>query len=369
MLMIGIWGLMLLGTLGSEYATRGFVAAGFGVLLGTVGMNTAGYVRGTAGLPYLLDGISPIPAMIGLLASGQILTLATKDYIIEEGGSRSVSLRRIATGCIGTFRYPGVLLRGTLIGIILGLVPGVGSAVSNLISYSETRRTAKDSHTFGTGNPKGVIGAESAVASGEGGSVATMLALGIPGHGAVAVLLAAFMMHNVVAGPSLIRQHKDMVYAIILNNMLQAVVLLGVGLVFIYIVSNVVKLRTRYIVPAVLVLATMGTYSINGTLSGPVTLFAFTLLGVAMLRFRYPVSATVVGLLLGRMLETNAILSYQVSGGSAAYILERPGAIAILAAMCLSLCFNAWSKHRRAKREASRGEAMASATTRVGVHG
>jgi putative tricarboxylic transport membrane protein len=176
-------------------------------------------VRGTAGLPYLLDGISPIPAMIGLLASGQILTLATKDYIIEEGGSRSVSFRRIAKGCMGTFRYPGVLLRGTLIGIILGLIPGVGSAVSNLISYSETRRTAKDAHTFGTGNPKGVIGAESAVAGGEGGSVATMLALGIPGHGAVAVLLAAFMMHNVVAGPSLIRQHKDMVYAIILNNM------------------------------------------------------------------------------------------------------------------------------------------------------
>jgi putative tricarboxylic transport membrane protein len=177
------------------------------------------------------------------------------------------------------------------------------------------------------------------------------------------------MMHNVVAGPSLIRQHKDMVYAIILNNMLQAVVLLAVGLVFIYIVSNVVKLRTRYIVPAVLVLATMGTYSINGTLSGPVILFAFTVLGVAMIRFRYPVSAKVVGVLLGRMLETNAILSYQVSGGSAAYILDRPGAIAILAAMVLSLGFNGWLKYRRAKRAASRDQGVASATTRVGVHG
>jgi putative tricarboxylic transport membrane protein len=368
MLVIGIWGLMLLGTLGSEYATRGILAAGFGVLLGTVGMNTAGYVRGTAGLPYLLDGISPIPAMIGLLASGQILTLATKDFIIEEGGSRSVSFRRIAKGCLGTFKYPGVLLRGTIVGIVLGIVPGVGSAISNLISYSETRRASKDAETFGTGNPKGVIGAESAVASGEGGSVATMLALGIPGHGAVAVLLAAFMMHNVVAGPSLIRQHKDMVYAIILNNMFQAACLLVVGLVFVYIVSNIVRLRTRYVVPAVLVLATMGTYSIDGTLSGPVTLFAFTLLGVAMIRFRYPVSATVVGLLLGRMLETNAILSYQVSGGDASYVLERPAAVAIVAAMFLSIGFNAWKKRRRARQESSR-DTLTSATPQVGARG
>jgi putative tricarboxylic transport membrane protein len=157
------------------------------------------------------------------------------------------------------------------------------------------------------------------------------------------------MMHNVVAGPSLIRQHKDLVYAIILNNMLQAAALLAVGLVFIYIVSNVVRLRTRYIVPAVLVLATMGTYSIDGTLSGPVTLFAFTVLGVVMIRYRYPVSATVVGLLLGRMLETNAVLSYQVSGGSPAYILERPAAVGVLAAMVLSMSWNAYTKRRRAR--------------------
>jgi hypothetical protein len=125
------------------------------------------------------------------------------------------------------------------------------------------------------------------------------------------------MMHNVVAGPSLIRQHKDMVYAIILYNMLQAVVLLAVGLVFIYIVSNVVKLRTRYIVPAVLVLATMGTYSINGTLSGPVTLFAFTVLGVAMIRFRYPVSATVVGLLIGRLVLADCVARFSEPGREA----------------------------------------------------
>jgi putative tricarboxylic transport membrane protein len=347
MFAVALWGLVLIGSLGSEYVTRGILAGTFGILLGTIGMNTAGFLRGTMGIPNLLDGISPIPAMIGLLAAGQLLSLVTKDYIVDAGSARSVSLRRILAGCWGTFKYPGVLLRGTLIGIVMGIIPGTGSAVANLISYAETKRTAKDSATFGQGNPKGVIGAEAAVASGEGGSMATMLTLGIPGHGAVAVLLAAFMMHNVVAGPSLIRQHKPMVYAIILNNILEAIVLLGVGLGFIYLASNVVRLRTRYIVPVVLILAIMGTYSMDGTISGPVTLFVFTLIGAVMVRYRYPVAATVVGLLLGRMLETQAIMSYELSGGSPAYILQRPGAIAILAVMALSIGMSAWSKHRQ----------------------
>jgi putative tricarboxylic transport membrane protein len=347
---VALWGLILLGSLGSEYVTRGILAAIVGILFGTVGMNTAGYIRGTMGIPYLLNGISPIPAMIGLLAAGQLLTLATKDYIVDSGGtSRSVSFRGILKGCLGTFKYPTVLLRGTFVGIAMGIVPGVGSAISNLISYAITKRFSKDSETFGTGNPKGVIGAESAVASGEGGSMATMLALGIPGHGAVAVLLAAFMMHNVVAGPSLIREHKDMVYAIILNNMLQAFVLLGVGLAFIYVASNVVRVRTRFIVPVVLVLATMGTFSIDGTIGGPITLFVFAIIGVGMVRYKYPVSAAVVGLLLGRTLETNAVLSYQISGGSLAYFVHRPGAIAIFGVMVLSLAITAWSKARRDK--------------------
>ena len=349
MFAVAVWGLMLLGSLGSEYVTRGLLAAAFGILLGTIGMNTAGYLRGTFGIPYLLDGISPIPAMIGLLAAGQLLTLVTKDYIVDAGGTRSVSLRRILSGCWGTFRYPGVLVRGTCIGIVMGVIPGVGSAVANLISYAETKRAAKDSATFGHGNPKGVIGSEAAVASGEGGSMATMLTLGIPGHGAVAVLLAAFMMHNVVAGPSLIRQHKPIVYAVILNNILESIVLLGVGLGFIYVASNVVRVRTRYIVPVVFILAIMGTYSMDGTTTGPITLFVFTLIGAVMVRYKYPVAATVVGLLLGRMLETQAIMSYELSGGSPAYILQRPGAIAIFAVMALSLGASAWTRHRRSR--------------------
>ena len=318
-------------------------------------MNTAGYLRGTMGIPYLLDGISPIPAMIGLLAAGQLLTLVTQDFIVDAGSARTVSLRRILAGCWSTFKYPGVLLRGTLIGIVMGIIPGVGSAVANLISYAETKRAAKDSDTFGQGNPKGVIGAEAAVASGEGGSMATMLTLGIPGHGAVAVLLAAFMMHNVVAGPSLIRQHKPLVYAMILNNILESIVLLGVGLGFIYVASNVVRLRTRYIVPVVLILAIMGTYAMDGTIAGPVTLFVFTADrrrddalplsgGGGRRRLAARTHAGDAGDPVLRADRRFAVL-YSAAG---------PGAIGILLVMALSLGISAWSKRRNRRTAGSR---------------
>jgi putative tricarboxylic transport membrane protein len=139
-----------------------------------------------------------------------------------------------------------------------------------------------------------------------------------------------------------------LVYALIINNLIQSVVLLGVGLVFIYLASNVVKVRTRYIVPVVLILAIIGTYSIDGTIAGPVTLFAFALLGVGMVRFHYPVSATVVGILLGRTLETQAIRTYQMSGGSFEYLVKQPIAMGILVVMLLSVGRAAWSRRRKA---------------------
>lgn len=346
MFVIGIWGLLLLGSLGGTYVSRGLLAVAFGILLGTVGMNTAGFIRGTMGMPELLDGISTVPAMLGLLAASQLLGMAARDYVIRGKEMRRISLRRILDGCWGTFRYTGLMLRGSVIGIIIGALPGVGSSIANLLAYADAKRAAKDPEEFGRGNPAGVVASESAVASGEGGSMATMLALGIPGGGATAILLAAFMMHNIVPGPSFIDQQKDMAYAIILNNIVQGIALLFVGIAFIYAASSVVRVRTRYMLPAVLAVCCLGTYSVDGSMAGPLTLFVFAIIGYLMVRFDYPVAAAVVGLVLGRLLETEFLRSMQVSGGDLSYVLERPAAIAIFALMVLSLAATAWSKRR-----------------------
>ena len=260
---------------------------------------------------------------------------------------------------MGSFKIPRAYQQKVLlIGIVIGAVPGVGSSLGNLIAYAETKRTSKDPSSFGKGNPKGVIAAESAVASSEGGSMATMLALGIPGGGATAILLAAFMMHNIVPGPQFIETQKDMVYAIILNNIVQAIVLLVVGIGFIYAVSNIVRVRTRFILPAILVIATMGTYAVEGSISGPITLFVFSLIGFLLVKFDYPVAAVVVGLLLGSMLETEFLRSYQLSGGDPTYLFQRPGAMALFAIMFFSMAMTAWGKRKQVRAEEAESAAM-----------
>ena len=347
---IAVWGLLLLGSLSGNSLPRGLLAGVFGVLLGTIGMNTAGFIRGTMGVPWLLDGIPTIPAMMGLLAASQLLGLINTSYLIEDEGLRKISMPKILSGVKMAVKEPKIIIRGTLIGVIVGSIPGVGSSISNLLSYSEAQRTSDDGESFGKGNPKGVIAAEAANSSSEGGAMATMLALGIPGGGATAILLAAFAMHNIVGGPSFIAQNKDIVYAIIFSNFAQAMLLFFVGLGFVYLAGYVVRVPLRFLIPSVLVVSVFGSYAIDGSASGPITLAVFSVLGWAMVRYDYPVAATVVGLLLGRLLEGNLLRSYQVSGGKLSYALERPGALFILALLVLSIVLSVISRARKKRR-------------------
>jgi putative tricarboxylic transport membrane protein len=227
--------------------------------------------------------------------------------------------------------------------------------VSNWLSYSEAKRTSKDPHSFGKGNIEGVIAAESANSSSEGGSMATMLALGIPGGGATAVLLAAFAMHNVVGGPDFIDKNKDVVYTIILSNVGQCLLLFPVGFLFIYFASSIVKVPLRFLIPVVLVAASFGAYAIDGSAAGPVTLLVFAIIGWVLARYKYPPAAVVVGMLLGGLLESEALKTMQLSAGHATYIFERPAAVGIFLLIILStgLTIRAKRKQRKAREAAT----------------
>lgn len=347
MLVIALWGILLLGSLAGKYMTRGILAGVFGLLLGTVGMNTAGYMRGTMGVPWLLDGIPIVPAMMGLLAASQLFNLVNSRFLIDDEAKRRISARKIFYGLKLAFRYPIVILRGSAIGVFIGAIPGVGSSISNLLSYAYTKRSDTHSESFGEGNPKGVVAAESANSSSEGGAMATMLALGIPGGGATAILLAAFAMHNIVGGPSFIANNQEIVYAILFSNFAQGILLMVVGIGFVFVACYVVRVPLRFLVPTVLVVACFGAYAVDGTMAGPVTLFVFSVMGWLMSRYGYPVAAAVVGLLLGGMIETQLLRSHQVSGGDLGYLFDRPAAMAIIVVILASMVFTAWSKRRK----------------------
>ena len=336
MLIVTLSGLTLIASLRGRHFSRGLMAGGFGILLGTIGVSARGAMRGTMGIDALLDGVPIVPALIGLFAAAELFNLSQSEYIVQNAEIREVGLRNVLRGMLRTFTYPMTLLRGSLFGAIIGTLPG-GHAIANLLSYSEARRGAKDPESFGRGDPRGVVAAESGNASSEGGSMATLLALGLPTGGATAIMLVAFDMHNITGGPQFMNAHKDIVYAVILSNLAQVIGLIFVGIPFIFAASYVIKVRIRAIIPIVLSLAVIGSYVLQQNLSGPVTLCIFAILGWFMQRFDYPVAATIVGLLLARLADGAMLRTWQLSGGDPAYLLTRPISLGLLALLFLSI--------------------------------
>ena len=337
MTVIILWGITLIASLSGDKLMKGLIAGTFGLLIGTIGYSEAGVSRGTMGVTYLLDGIPVIPAMMGMFAASELFRLVNCHYLVEDSAARRVSVREIFSGFAHSIRYPKVIIRGSLIGIFVGAVPGVGSSVSNLLSYISTRNSHPDPESFGKGNPAGVVASESANSTSEAGSMATLLALGIPGGGATAVMLAAFSLHNITGGPQFIREQTDIVYAIIFANFGQAFLLIVLGLMFIPVLANIVKVPMSYLIPSVLALATFGSFGLIGNLSGPVTVLVFAMVGWLFKRFDYSVPAAVIGLLLGRMADESMIYSYQISGGRWSYLLERPVTMLMLFLLAASM--------------------------------
>lgn len=331
MLLLMLWGLTLIAALRGRYMSRGLLSGLVGILIASMGLSPRDVMRGTFGLPQLLDGVPVVSAMIGLFAAGELFNLAGSTYLIQQADQRKVKIREIARGALQALHHPVVILRGLLIGATVGGLPGVGAAVCNLLSYAETRRSDKHPESFGTGNPKGVIAGEAGSASSEAGSMATLLALGIPGGASSAVMLAALSLHNVYGGPQFLASSKNIVYAIILNNLVQGAVMIVLGFALIGIMAHVIKIPLRVLIPTILALATFGSYSLSGNMVGPITMVAFGFVGWLMQRYDYSVPACVVGLILGRKVETTLLQTYQISGGGQiSYFLGRPIALTLL---------------------------------------
>jgi len=339
MFAVTVWGLTLIASLRGDHMSKGIVSGLFGLLLGTIGYNEMGVARGTMDIDILLDGIPAVPAMMGMFAASELFNLLNAKYIVEDESQRNVSIPKIFKGFKQSLKFPMINTRGSLLGILIGAVPGVGSSVANLLSYMETKRRDKNPESYGKGNPKGVMASESANSSSEAGSMATLLALGIPGGGATAVMLAVFAMNNITGGPTFIREQTDVVYSIIFANFGQVILLAILGLITIPFLASLVKVPIRLLVPSVMSLAVFGSYGLTGSMAGPYTVLVFAILGYVMKKYDYSVPGLVIGILLGKMAESELLHSHQISGGNLTYIFSRPITLVIIAFLLFSIFY------------------------------
>ena len=310
--MLSLVGLSYVASLSGRSTVRGLLMAGAGLLLATVGQDPAtARLRFTFGEPYLFEGLSLIPITTGLFAVPAVVLLMARPADLPPTAAPLDSPLR---GVRDTLERWRLTVRSSLIGVWVGLLPGLGGSVAQWIAYGQAQQLSREREQFGHGSIDGLIAASAVNNSKEGGSLVPTVAFGIPGSSAMAILLGAFIVTGLAPGPEMLGPHLNvtfgMVWTIVLAN------LLTVGLCFLFIrqLARIARLPGRLLAPFLLLLLSVGAYSANASPLDLLVLLIFGAVGLAAVRWGWPAPPLLLGLVLGPILERNYFLAYSLSG-------------------------------------------------------
>jgi putative tricarboxylic transport membrane protein len=316
---------------------RGLVAAGLGLMISMIGYDQMnGGVRYTFGIQYLWDGVHLVPALIGLFAGAEMINLWVKGGAVAQLPS-NVVVTRTRDGLIETFRQWPTVLRGSLIGTVIGAIPGVGGTVAAFLSYSTTVQVSKDPDSFGKGNIQGVIAPEAAINAKDASALIPTLAFGIPGSAEMAVFLGILVLHGLQPGPLILTHNQKEIYGLVWSLTASCVFASLIGLLLVRPLAYVTLLRSTVLVPIVLSIALVGSWAVDQTIENPILTAVFALLGYAMIRLDYPRLPIVIALVLGAGIERNFHQSILMADGAWSIFLLRPLSLALVLCIAAAL--------------------------------
>ncbi len=335
---LAFFGISIIASISGESILKGLMSGFFGIMLALIGIdNITGYARFTFGTTFLMKGLTFIPVLIGLFAMSQcfisIETLYEKRQIAK--GALKSSLPSLAD----LKKILPTIIRGGITGTFIGIIPGAGGDISAFVSYDFEKRTSKHPELFGTGVPEGIAAPESSNNGTTGGALIPLLTLGIPGDGNTAVMLGALMVHNLVPGPQLFVDQPVIVNSLFVGFMLANVAMLIFGLSGIRLFTKIVSIPKYILVPIIMVMCVVGSFSINNAFSDVATMFVFGIIGYFMSKGGFPLSPIVLALILGPMAEGNFRRSLVMSHGSYSIFFTRPIACTFIMVALLSFAF------------------------------
>ncbi len=300
---------------------KGMFMAATGVTIAMVGRDViTGTQRFTFDVLLLQDGIPFAPAVIGMFAFAQIIVFVKEGQVVQQEGKSSEAekglIGKAFFGALRVFRYPFTVIRNGVTGVFFGIIPAIGINVSGLLNYTIEQSMASEENKkkFGTGYEKGIIAPESANNATAYGSLSTAFALGIPGGAADAILLAALMMHGLDIGRSFFTAETFDVF--ILSMYIAPLLILLIGILLSQYIVKVTFIPLKYTMPVVATLCVIGSFAYRGHMFDVYVMLAFALLGYIFTRYGFPKANLVVGLILGRELETHFNRSLIFSDGS-----------------------------------------------------
>lgn len=309
---------------------KGSISVLLGLWLSVVGVDLiSGLPRFTFGQLKLLDGVQFVPVAVGLFGIAEVLASAAQaaPYRMPPGGFNL--LRVLPTGA-DWVASRWAILRGSLGGFVVGMLPGAGATAASMISYTVEKRAARDPERFGRGAIEGVAGPESANNAAAVGAMVPLLTLGLPGSATTAVMLGGLMMFGLRPGPLLFEQHPQFAWGIIASMHLSNLMLVLVNLLAIPVFVSVLRIRKAVLLPSIVALAIVGTYSLENHLFEVWLALLFAGIGYLMYRLEYPPAPLVLALVLGNTLEEAARQSLLLSHGSVLIFVTRPIAAGLL---------------------------------------
>lgn len=354
---LAVFGLTLIAALSEGSLMRGLIGGCVGLLLGTVGTaEVGGDIRYTAGFQALLGGIDVVSALIGLYCVPVLMDLvATPDPHLKL--THEVAGFRLREAASIAWRSRLNMLRSSVIGTIVGILPGAGGSIASLVAYAEARRASHTPERYGKGEPNGIIATESANNATVGGGMIPTLVLGIPGTPPDAVILGALMVQGVRTGPGLFGEQSQIVYTFIYGLIIATLLMLPLGLVIgRYAFKFIVSIPKAVLVPAVSFLTIIGSYSVNNNESDVVQMVVLGIVAWIMGRFGYTASPIVLGLILGTIAESGFVQGYLIGnarGNALAEFFTRPISIGIIVFIFVTLLYPVLRRRSALGREAA----------------
>ncbi|MEE8518418.1 MAG: tripartite tricarboxylate transporter permease [Dehalococcoidia bacterium] len=351
--MMGMVGIAIVGVVSSGALVKGLLSAAFAMAISTVGYDVVtGITRFTFGNVYLYDGFPLIPVIVGLFAIPELLNLIVSDSsVVRKRADAMVTdvNKGRGEGIRAAFRYKFLVLRSSLIGLFVGMLPGVGGTAAHWMAYASARQTEPGAEeTFGTGDIRGVIAPESANNSIDGGVLIPTLTLGIPGSGGTAIMLGFFILLGITPGPDMLEQHLDITALIALSLVLANIIAAGVALLLTPQLAKISLVRPNVLVPIVLAVLTISAFQATRSVGDLVVVGLFTGLGVFMKRYGWPRPPIIVALVLSPQLSKYMWISLNTYGAS---MLLRPQSGIILAVAVVSVAFTLRSQMRLAQKQ------------------
>src|SRR5262247_2453747 len=355
-----VLGLIFLAYMSSTSLVRTLLMASFGLLLGMIGIDVlTGHFRYSFDIPELGDGIGIVPVAVGLFGLGEILSTPSKTVTEKVVSPRLVELLPTRE----EWRQSAMpIARGSLLGFLIGIVPGSAHIISSFLSYALEKRISKTPEEFGHGAVAGVAGPESANNAASTGAFVPMLALGLPTGPVTAVLMAALLIHGVPPGPSLVSKHPDVFWGFIASMYVGNLMLLALNLPLVGLFVSVLRIPYAYLYPLIIMFCILGVYEVNHSVVDVWIMLIMGVVGYGLRKFGFDPAPLVLGLVIAPIFEMSLRQSLIMSNGNYLIFFQRGIALSLLVASLALLLLSAASFMLRRKdwreklKEAEAGE-------------